>query len=228
MSDMYLQKNEYGKIQDTFTKGMIVRSRAKWVEDGEKSTKYFLQLEKQNFKTKCIRSLKCDEKNVYSASDIMEECKKFYANLYTETKDASILSDCPFLRGDHPTLNEEEKLMCDKPVTMAECLESIKELPNNKSPGSDGLPMEFYKFFWLNIKQFVLESIQYSFDNNLLSVDQRRAILTLIPKSNKDIRLLKNWRPISLLNSEYKIIAKVYANHPKSYNESISRRHLKQ
>ena len=55
-------KNEYEKIQDSFTKGMIVRSRAKWVEDWEKITKYFLQLEKQNFKTECIWSLKCDEK----------------------------------------------------------------------------------------------------------------------------------------------------------------------
>ena len=92
-----------------------------------------------------------------------------------------------------------------------EILNSIKSLPNNKSPGSDGLPIEFYNFFWKNINDILFESFQYSFQNKLLSVDQRRSVLTLIPKPEKDTRNLKNWRPISILNSDYKIIAKLLA-----------------
>ena len=92
-----------------------------------------------------------------------------------------------------------------------EIAESIKKLPNNKSPGTDGISIEFYKLFWHEIKHFLMDSFNYSFRHNILSIDLRRAILTLIPKSGKDIRLLKHWRPISLLNSDYKILAKALA-----------------
>ena len=55
------------------------------------------------------------------------------------------------------------------------------------------------------------ESFLYAFENGILSIDQRRAILTLLPKSGKDLRWLKNWRPLSLLNTDYKILTKLLA-----------------
>ena len=66
--------------------------------------------------------------------------------------------------------------------------------------------------FWKDIGNIVLESYQYAFDKNTLSIEQRRGILNIIPKKEKDIRLLKNWRPISLLNTDYKILTKVLSN----------------
>ena len=83
---------------------------------------------------------------------------------------------------------------------------------NRKTPGTDGLPIEFYKIFWNEIKQPFINSITYSLTNGLLSVEQRRGVITLIPKKDKDRLLLKNWRPISLLNSDYKIITRALAN----------------
>ena len=112
----------------------------------------------------------------------------------------------------HPILSENENSICESKITLNECFNSIKELPNNKSPGSDGMSTEFYKFFWDDIQTFLLDSYVYNFENNILSLDQRRAVLTLIPKAGKDIRYLKNWRPISLLNTDYKILAKILAN----------------
>ena len=91
-----------------------------------------------------------------------------------------------------PKLNDKDKHFCDTRLSDTDYLQSLKELPNNKSPGSDGLPIEFYKFFWNNIKDFVIDSFNYSFDHNRLSIEQRRAILTLLPKDSKDLRLLKN------------------------------------
>ena len=99
--------------------------------------------------------------------------------------------------------------MCDAPVTLEELGFALKQLPNNKSPGSDGFTTEFYKFFWPDLKHIIFENVQYAFEAEILSLDQRRALLTLLPKSGKDIRFLDNWRPLSLLNTDYKILAKL-------------------
>ena len=58
----------------------------------------------------------------------------------------------------------------------------------------------------------IYDSYLYSLKNNLLTQEQKIGIINLIPKKDKDLRYLKNWRPVSLLNTDYKIIAKVLAN----------------
>ena len=68
-------------------------------------------------------------------------------------------------------------------------------MKNGKSPGTDGLTIEFYKIFWNTIKNPLLQSFKYTYEQSLLSVEQRRAIINLIPKTGKDLRYLQNWRP---------------------------------
>jgi hypothetical protein len=105
---------------------------------------------------------------------------------------------------DVQTIEDEDKQVLDHPITIDELTKAVKELPNNKTPGSDGLPVEFYKMFWGKIQQTVFESIEYAIDKGEMSTDQKRGVLTLIPKQDKDIKSLKNWRPLSLLNTDYK------------------------
>jgi hypothetical protein len=96
-------------------------------------------------------------------------------------------------------------------ISEEDIAKALKELPTKKSPGTDGLPVDFYKFFWPDIKHLVCNSIKHAIDRGEMSIEQKRATLTLVPKKDKDIRFLKNWRPISLLNADYKILAKVLA-----------------
>ena len=86
---------------------------------------------------------------------------------------------------------------------------------NGKSPGSDGLTTEFYKIFWNTIKQYYINSINYSYENNTLTTFQKQGIISLLPKKDKDLTSLGNWRPISLLNIDYKIATKTIANRMK-------------
>ena len=102
-----------------------------------------------------------------------------------------------------------------------ECLESLKNMESNKTPGTDGIPVEFYKVFWNDIKPFFLASINASHAKGLLSISQRRGLLTLIPKKDKALCYIKNWRPISLLNCDYKIAAKSIANRIKRTLPSV-------
>ena len=81
----------------------------------------------------------------------------------------------------------------------------------NKSPGSDRLPAEVYKVFWNDIADLFLKSLNYAHQTGQPSVTQRRGIIKLIPKKDAEPYLIKNWRPISLLNSDFKIAAKAIA-----------------
>ena len=85
----------------------------------------------------------------------------------------------------------------------------------DKTPGTDGLPADFYKVFWNDISDYLVNSINYAFGKGQLSATQRRGIIKLIPKKDAEPDLIKNWRPITLLNCDYKIAAKAIANRLK-------------
>ena len=87
----------------------------------------------------------------------------------------------------------------------------MKSMKINKTPGSDGLTKEFYEFFWPDISEMLIESYNYSFHIGHLSCEQRRGIIRLIPKKSKDLINLKNWRPISLINFDTKLITQCLA-----------------
>ena len=60
-----------------------------------------------------------------------------------------------------------------------------------------------------------MNSFSYSYENENMSISQKQSIITLLPQKNNDVRFLKNWRPISLLKTEYKIMTKCIATRLK-------------
>ena len=93
---------------------------------------------------------------------------------------------------DLPSLDDKDMSFCDRPISLEEVTYSLQQLSNNKTPGSDGFTAEFYKFFWPQIKDIVFGSFVYGYNTGELSIEQRRCILNIIPKKEKDIRHLKN------------------------------------
>ena len=85
-------------------------------------------------------------------------------------------------------------------------------MDSNKTPGSDGLPAEFYKIFWNDIADLLLDSINYAYQTGQLSVSQKHGIVKLIPKKDAEPYFVKNWHPISLLNCDYKLATKAVLN----------------
>ena len=88
---------------------------------------------------------------------------------------------------------------------------ALKSLNNNKTPGNDGLTKEFYETFWDNLKLLFKKVIDQTKISKKLLTSQRQAVIKLIEKKDRDKRFIKNWRPISLLNIDYKIISKLFA-----------------
>ena len=81
-------------------------------------------------------------------------------------------------------------------------------MQNHKSPGNDTLTKEFYETFWEDLKEIFLNSVPEAKEIGHLSTSQRQAIIKLIEKKDRDKRFIRNWRPISLLNVDSKIISK--------------------
>ena len=92
---------------------------------------------------------------------------------------------------------------------------SLKSMDNNKSPRNDGLSKEFDECFWDEVKKPFLASIHKAFLNQELSTSQKQAVIKMLEKKDKDKRFIKNWRPISLLNTDMKIISKVLSTRIK-------------
>ena len=88
-------------------------------------------------------------------------------------------------------------------------------MPNDKYPGNDGLTKEFFEAFWSEVKRKLLSCVLHSFGKGELCTSQRQAIIELIEKKDKDKRLIQNWRPISLLNVDVKIISKALSKRLK-------------
>ena len=110
------------------------------------------------------------------------------------------------------TIPEHLRSSQEAPFTKEEIAKAVLQMKNNKCPGLDGLPIDLYKVFWMLLGDAFYAMLQYAFECNKLSSSMRRGLINLIPKANKDVRFLKNLRPITLLNADYKIIEKVIAN----------------
>ena len=210
-------KSELEQIIRSRTQGAILRCKAKWYNECEKNTIYFLNLEKRHCKLSTITQLKINEhESVTSDSDILAECEAFYTELYT-SRGTTIPPVSEFFQLKNNTvLNHDESTSGKGQLTEKECLEALKSMDSDKTAGTDGLPAEFYKTFWTDLAPVLTSALNYSHNTGTLSITQRRGIIKLIPKKDSDPHFIKNWRPLTLLNCDYKIAAKAIANRIKT------------
>ena len=118
------------------------------------------------------------------------------------------------------SLSDAEQKQCEGLFTKDELFTTLKGLQTGKSPGSDGLPIKFYLAFWDLLCDPLPSVLNDCFRVGLLCACQREALLCLIyEKDNK--HLGKNWRPISLLNCDYKLALKIITDRLKQVMPSI-------
>ena len=203
-------------LENEKTRSIQIRSKEKWISEGEKNTKFFLNLEKSRSNAKIMPKLTLDNNDILTDQfDILQAQKSYFENLYK--KDTTLLDSEEHLdifvdNNDIPKLNEDEVKSCEGKVSIEELGRGLKQLNNGSSPGMDGLSTEFYKVFWNKIGKFLVSSFNSSFEKGELSFSQNLAVITLIHKGKELSRdKLTNWRPISLTNSDYKILAKTLA-----------------
>ena len=210
LDNIYLEK----------AKGAFIRSRARWIEEGEKNSSYFFSLEKQRQTKKNIRKLNINDVIVENQEEVNENIKAFYSNLY---KSHFSKEDCYLfldkIQRSKKTIEDNFKQLMEGELRIEELDLAVQQMSKGKSPGIDGLTVEFLSFFWSDIREMLYNAYLDCISKGNLSPTMKHGLITLIPKPNKDNLLLDNWRPITLLCNDYKLLALVYANR---LNEGLS------
>ena len=111
-----------------------------------------------------------------------------------------------------PKLNQEEIGELRRPITRNEIEQVIKILPTNKSTGSDGFTGKFYQIYEKLIP-ILLKLFQKFKEEGIPPKTFYEATITLIPKPDEDTTEKDNYRPISLMNTDVKILNNILANH---------------
>ena len=223
-------KLEYLNLQDRLNeiienevKGVILRSLCDDYEKGEKCTKYFFSLEKYRAKQKTISRLKrLDGSFTSDQNQILEECRLFYEKLYSKdcSVDTSKYSD--FFESDKiPKLTESQKQSCESIITDSELYDTLKSFSKKRSPGLDGLTAELYLEFWDLLKIKLHQAYKEAFEMEILPQCMSTGVVTLLEKKGKDRLEIANWRPITLLNIDYKLLTKTLGHRLKKVLPSL-------
>ena len=197
----------------------MFRSRVRFANEGEKCTKYFFNLEKRNYFCKNIRSLHTESGNVITEQNkILKEQRNFYKELYS--KDERVNFTLQPIQ-DEVLLNEEQITQLAAPITLPELHTALLGMKDGKCPGLDGLPKEFYACFFDKLGPLLHDLYVSCFHLGELNPSARRGLISLIPKKGKNMKILKSWRPLTLLELDFKILSKTLAERMKRVLPSL-------
>ena len=222
LNDLENKKSSLNEIQKEKIEGVMLRSRSRYEDLGEKPTRYFFNLEKRNYTSKVIHKLIDEDGNEFTETPDILKCQtNFYKDLYNQVNSEDNISIYSELGENDSKLSDQEVQGLEGEISYSELGFALENMKNNKSPGLDGFTVEFFKFFWVDVGQFILRSLNYGYRNGSLSITQKQSVITCIPKPNKSRVNLKNWRPISLLNVIYKLASTVIANRFKKVLNNV-------
>ena len=202
-------KTDLDEIMFEKAKGLMFRSKCNWYEFEGKSSSYFYKLEKERYNAKTCHSLFDQNQNLITDDQhILELQRVFYEKLYSRDENVNFeLTNTSEVR-----VTEDMREEQNKEFTYEEIAKAVLQLENEKCPGNDGLPVDFYKIFWKKLANPFMKMLKEAYERQSMPRSSMLGVINLILKANKDTRVLKNLRPITLLNIDYKVIEKALAN----------------
>uniref|UniRef100_A0A803SP10 Reverse transcriptase domain-containing protein n=1 Tax=Anolis carolinensis TaxID=28377 RepID=A0A803SP10_ANOCA len=168
-------------------------------------------------KARTITEINSDGIRYTTEQEIADQFNKFYSKLYSKDnirkdKIGEFLSIQKL-----PKITEKQREFLNKDITEKEIQRAINNMESNKAPGPDGLNGLYYKTFAEELTPHLKKIMNEILDNKKVPDTWRYATITVIPKDGQDPRLVKNYRPISLLNSDYKIFTNILAERLKEF-----------
>ncbi|XP_071713279.1 uncharacterized protein [Rutidosis leptorrhynchoides] len=183
------------------------KSRVRWILEGDGNTTFFHSLLRHRYNKNNIIGISVNEIWIEEPNEIKTAVFGHFANIF-ECQNA----ERPSLEDLHyPSLTHDKANKLESPFTEDEIFEAVHDCGSSKAPGPDGFNMLFFKKFWKIIKSDLIAAIQWFWEKGEISRGCNASFITLVPKKVDPLGL-GDYRPISLIRSFYKIIAKILSN----------------
>ncbi|CAM5108523.1 unnamed protein product, partial [Natator depressus] len=200
------KREELRALKGHWARGAFVRSRIRLLQEMDRGSRFFYALEKKRGAKKHVTYLLAEDgAPLTDPAEMCGRARAFYAGLFSP--DPTDPNACRVLWDELPTVSAGDRDRLELPLTLAKFSEALRRMPTNKSPGMDGLTVEFYRVFWGILSPDLVTLSAESLQSGVLPLSCRRAVLALLLKKG-DLRDLRNWRPVSLLSTDYKFVAK--------------------
>ena len=158
--------SELENLRSIKMKGKIVRSRLEWLKQGEKPSRFFMNLENKNFVEKTNKKVKLRNGScVTEQEDVLHHIKQYYETLFKSRDDN--LETTAFKNFD--IVGENKYFDIGGPLTVDEVSSTLKRIKSHKIPGIDGITVAFLKVFWLKLKHIVTNALNCCYNKGSLS-----------------------------------------------------------
>ncbi len=164
-----------------------------------------------------MQELETETRTVTGQNDLTHHITEYYSHLYSSDAHtpgtAEAQAECWTSVSLKVTQDTNASLTRD--LTVKDILDTIKALPKGKAPRHDGVPMEFFHEYAEEVAPTLLQAFTAMLNSGATSASINKGLITLIPKAEDRARF-NNWRPITLLGSIYKVLAKTLAGRIQS------------
>ena len=200
-------RQELKYITNQRISGQKIRSKVLQINNEEEENTDFFKMEAQHGTKKQITELTGENgEQLQTKEGILNEVHNFYQELWGSKKTLNMEHQTQYLNA---VIQEDEtEDGGNSTLTRDELKKSIQEQNKNGSPGIDGLTQRFYEWAWDTIEDDFHEVMNNCYLAKEMTESMKTAIVTLIPKKG-DTKQISNWRPVSLLTIDYKILAKI-------------------
>ncbi|CAM5153391.1 unnamed protein product [Eretmochelys imbricata] len=200
------KREELWALKDNWAWGAFVRSLVHLLREMDRGSHFFYAVEKSGGAKKHMTCLLAEDRTPLTIlAEMCGRARVFYAGLFSpEPTDPDA---CRVLWDGLPMVSMGDRDWLELPLILTKFLEALHCMPTNKSLGMDRLTVQFYCMFWDVLSPDLVTVWAESLESGVLPLSCRRAVLALLPKKG-DPRNLRNWCPISLLSTDYKIVAK--------------------
>lgn len=214
--DVYKQRlvlqSEFNNLSSTVAEDLLFKCRYTLYEQGDKASKLLAHQLRSKTSARQILKINTPTGTTVDPQQINDQFKNYYSHLYTSEAHGGISElDSFFQNLPIPSLDATSASDLEQPITLDEISSAIRAMQSGKCPGPDGFPVEFYKKFSGLLTPLLLEMLNESFTSSCLPPSLRQTSISLILKKNKDPLLCSSYRPISLINVDAKLLAKVLA-----------------
>lgn len=197
------------------------KSRVKWLEEGDRNTKFFHHyIKKRQIRNRILSVMDASGFQITEPELVHQHFVRHYQDLLSPRLSHGRPSVGDIREAIQFPLTSDQVSFLDRPVSDSEIRDTIFSLARGKAPGPDGFTVEFFKHNWETVGQLVISAVKEFFILGRLLKEINNTILVLVPKT-PNATIVDDYRPIACCNTIYKCITKIMANRVAAILQNV-------